>query len=308
MTMTRRSAGTLGTPPAPGVPGVGLFDFADYQQLAAAISEVLGLDAREVHERLFHEALYRGWNVSRAAERFGVTPHVYDAAMEGFYQQTDAFVLELAVVHLDPYVQEIDRRISEAIEAASRGAPAEILVLGDGIGTDSLRLALQGHRVTYFEFDGCSSAFARFRFERAGAGDRIRRVHRLADIPAGRFDVVVNREVLEHVERPLEVIEDIWRYLRPGGTAVVSESFGAIEPRFPTHLAESARYAGATPRLFVERGFRLIRIFPQARPVVFEKTTLDDRARFRTLPPPGPGRVGRLVRRVGRGILRRLRR
>lgn len=88
---------------------VGLFDFKDYWDLVQTVSQVLHLRKEEVQERLFYETLETGWNVSRAARAFGVTPHVYNKRMEEFYKQTDAFVFDLLVGHLNRYCQEIDQ-------------------------------------------------------------------------------------------------------------------------------------------------------------------------------------------------------
>lgn len=292
--------------PKPAAPLVGMFDFRDHEDLVETLSALLELEAREVRERLFQEALVTGWNVSRAAAECGLVPHVYDDSMEAFYARTNAFVFELAVIHQHPYCKEIDARVSAAIaERFPDPAGARVLVLGDGIGTDSLRLALAGCSVTYFEFEGYSSALARHRFARAGVLETVSMVHAVEEIPEGRFDVVVNREVLEHVKEPQSVIENIWRYLAPGGIAIVTESFGRVEPEFPTHLAENARYAGQTPRMFVDAGFRVVKVFPEARPMVFEKTDRSDLGRFGTLPRDRRTLLGRVLRRLASGTASR---
>lgn len=282
---------------------IGLFDVDGYDGMVGLLREALGLEEGTIHERLFHEALQTGWNVQRAAREFNLVPHVYNEEMERFYQATDAFVFELLVVHLTPNCRLIDRRVAEAVHdcAVRTGRPQRILALGDGIGTDSLRFASLGHDVTYFEFEGYSSAVARTRFRRAGVEDRITVIQRLEEIPRGGFDVVVNREVLEHVADPPAVVDDIWHYLRPGGVAVVTESFARVEPSFPTHLASNLRYAAHTPVLFVEAGFRLLGMNPDGRPMVFQKTDRMDRGRFHTLPGGVASRLKRLVRHAAGG-------
>lgn len=44
-------------------------------------------------------------------------------------------------------------------------------------------------------------------------------------LASGSFDVVVCTEVLEHVLRPFDAIDEIYRLLRPGGTLVASSPF-----------------------------------------------------------------------------------
>jgi len=137
----------------------GLFDFVDVRDMVGVVTKRLNLPKYEVCERLFWEAMDGGWNVRRAAEKFGVTPHVYDHRMEQFYKETDAFVFELLVWHLTPYCQEIHRRVEAEIFTLFKDRrDIDILVLGDGIGTESLRLACLGYGVCYFEFSGPSSS------------------------------------------------------------------------------------------------------------------------------------------------------
>jgi len=46
-------------------------------------------------------------------------------------------------------------------------------------------------------------------------------VSSLAEIPSSTIDVVISNHALEHVERPLDEVRELWRVLRPGGTAVL---------------------------------------------------------------------------------------
>lgn len=289
-------------------PLVGLFDFSDYWDMVHAVSQVLDLPEQEVQRRLFYEAIETGWNVSKAARTFGVTPHVYNRRMEEFYKQSDAFVFELLVGHLNRYCQEIDQRVAQAIDSRFGERKAlRILVLGDGIGTDSLRFAAMGYDVTYFEFEGYSSALAAYRFRREELNDRITMIHNLKDIPTQQFDVLICREVLEHVSDPPAVIDNIWGYLGDNGIAIITESFGRVEPEFPTHLTENKKYDGKTEFLFVKTGFRLLKSFPDRRPMVFQKTRKSDKSRFKSLVCQRQYVVRNTIRRVGRRLLRLIR-
>jgi 2-polyprenyl-3-methyl-5-hydroxy-6-metoxy-1,4-benzoquinol methylase len=265
---------------------VGAFDFKDYTDVVQSLSRVLDLAENEVQERLFNEAVCCGWNVSKAAEAFGVTPHVYNGRMEEFYKSTNAFVFETLVTHLNHFCQEVDRRVVEAVEAYfGENKRVKILALGDGIGSDSLRFAVIGHEVTYFEFQGYSAAFANYRFQRQGLDGKIRVLHQTADIPIQQFDVVLCREVLEHVNNPPELVENIWQYLKREGIAIVTESFGRVEPAFPTHLAENKKYDGKTEFLFADVGFYLLKSFSDKRPMIFRKVEKSDKTRYASLKP-----------------------
>jgi SAM-dependent methyltransferase len=287
---------------------VGLFDFSDYWDIVHVLSHALHLPEAEVHERLFKEAVDTGWNVRSAVSKFGATPHVYDGKMEEFYKHTDAFVFELLIAHQSPYVKEIDRRVTETIETQTNGNKnLQILFLGDGIGTDSLRFAEMGHNVTFFEFESPTSKFALYRFNRRGLNHRITVRHKLEDIPVGQFDVVICREVLEHVSDPPSVIDNVWGYLKNRGIAIITESFGRVEPAFPTHLAENQKYDGKTEHLFINAGFRLLSFFPDRRPMVFQKTEKSDNTRFKSLNHHQRYVIQGIIGRIGRYFLNRIR-
>ena len=278
---------------------LGLFDFDSFEELVSSLNVVLERGKSEIVPTLFFEAVETGTTVRQAAEEYGVTPHVHDEVMERFYSETDAFVFELVVGHIRDACKEIDRRVIEAVDRFGEGG--RMLCLGDGIGTDALRFAKAGFSVTYFEFDGPSSRFAQHRFSRAGVEDEIEVVHQLEEIPYDEYDVVVNREVLEHVYDPPQVIDDIWEYLRKEGIAVVTESFSRVDEKFPTHLASNEKYAGKTDLLFVRIGFSLLKIYPQWRPLVVRKTGKMVHSRYTSLLTKH--RIKDAARRVGRAAL-----
>jgi SAM-dependent methyltransferase len=278
---------------------VGLFDFDEYEEIVSLLTKNLKKDESDIRSTLFWEAIETGTTVRAAVEDFGLTPHVYDEKMRRFYETTDAFVFELIVVHMRDACKEIDHRVVESVNEFSKGN--RVLCLGDGIGTDSLRFAKAGFDVTYFEFEGPSSDVAQRRFARTETEGRIESIHELKNIPHERYDVVINREVLEHVPDPPGVIEDIWHYLDEEGLAVVTESFSRVEDRFPTHLASNQKYAGKTDRLFVEEGFILLDSYPGDRPLVFRKTEKTNSTRYDSLPLDYP--VRDFIRRTAKSIV-----
>ena len=267
----------------------GLAGIESYAELVRVLAEILNLPAQQVSERLFFEAMTSGWNVARSAQEFDVTPHLFNEQMQRLYENTDAFVFELVRSHLTRYCGVIDQRVAEAVTVRFPASlSTQVLLLGDGIGSDSIRFAQLGYTVTYFEFPGPSSRFAKWRFDRLGLVKSITMVPEPAAIPSGKFDVVVCREVLEHVPQPGGIIRDIGRYLKPGGIAVITESFARVEAGFTTHLRENKQFEDKTGILFAEAGFRLEQLYPQDRPWVFRKlpgasgSTLLPNARYLT--------------------------
>jgi SAM-dependent methyltransferase len=250
----------------------GLAGIGSYSELVKVLAEILGATPELISERLFFEAMTSGWNVSRSAQEFGVTPHVFNEQMQRLYENTDAFVFELIRSHLTRYCGVIDERVVEAVTARFLANPeTQVLLLGDGIGSDSLRFAQRGYTATYFEFPGPSARFALWRFKRLGLAEKITMLPSPDAIPPGKFDVVVCREVLEHVPQPGKIIQNIGRYLKPDGLAVITESFARVEAGFTTHLNENKRFEDKTEILFAEAGFCLEQLYPQDRPWVFRK-------------------------------------
>jgi len=279
----------------------GLLGFADFRDMVAAVAKILRIPKDDVYERLIWEAMRTGWNTRRALEEFGATPFVYNDCMEQLYERTDAFVFELLVWHLRPLCQEWDKRVIQEITAQFKDRrDIEILVLGDGIGTHSLKLATIGYRVCYFELGGPAATLAQYRFRRCDQEHHIKVIQKPAEIPTKGFDVIVCLEVLEHVSDPPEIVANIWRYLKPEGIAIITEGFGAVEPQYPTHLEKNLKYNGKTAELFVHAGFRVLKIYPDEKPFVFQKTDKEDLFRFATLRRAQKHRRLGLIKPVGK--------
>lgn len=97
-----------------------------------------------------------------------------------------------------------------------------LLEIGCGIGTDLLRFARGGARVTGVDFSETAVKLARRNMElHAQAPD----VFALADgaalpFPDRAFDVVYAHGVLQYAPDPRGIVEEARRVLRPGGTAM----------------------------------------------------------------------------------------
>ncbi len=233
-------------------------------EIVREIADFTGLPRAEVERRVAAEAGALGHNVARDVERFGVTPHVFDAAMETLYREGDGFIFETLVFWARPTRRVWTERALERVEhyRARRGLPRErvrVLTLGDGTGNDTLSLVKQGYSVDYFEVPGSRTFdFALRRFERYGVlGKQVRLVTEYERCLSGEYDVALSFEVLEHLPDPVQAIRDMRFMLREGGIALVTEAFGVFDPDLPTHLRTNTRYEGRLPHLFLAAGLPL---------------------------------------------------
>ncbi len=280
----------------------GLFDYAGPDDLVIDLAAVTGLEKEEVLRKLVSEYYRTGSNVVADAKKIGLDYHIFNEKMEEFYKKTNAFLFELAVTHQSPLCRQIDEKIMKSLLELRGGRPNnKLLVLGDGIGSDSLRFSALGFDVTYFEFEGYSSALAKRRFARTNF--QIKHISDLDRIPSNNFDFVVCREVLEHVSDPVAVIASINRYLTNNGYAIITESFERVEPDFPTHLQSNLKYAGKTVSMFVDSSFKFAGTIDDERPFIFQKSDADISGRRSSIPRRSV--VALSLRKLAFTILRR---
>lgn len=230
------------------------------------IEELTGLPRASVEAKIRQEVLEPNSLIVQDARRLGVDFHVYNDKMENFYKQTDSFIFSLPVEFSTPARQEVLKQIKTRIEAylirqteAGRSERIHLLMLGDGIGSDTLYLrAFLGDRVDFYYFDVPGSKtfdFAIKRFQKYNAD-----VHILTEydrIPQGFFDIVTSIEVLEHLPDPPRAIQQISGFLKVNGMALVTEFFSGVSPQYPSHLKSNLRYSGMTPFLFMAHGMVL---------------------------------------------------
>lgn len=252
-----------------------------YAEIVNEIAQFTTLSREEVEHRVWMQALQPGWNVLEDVSRFGVTPHLSNKKMDQLYEQGNGFIFETLVYWAKPERYHWTEQALERIKlyATRKNLPdakISILIFGDGTGNDSLYLASQGFHIDYFDVPGSKTfQFAMNRFKKYGFLDRVIRV--LPDYQScfhREYDIVISFEVLEHVPEPLATIRDIASTLKMGGIALITEDFGDIIPRLPTHLKASSKFLGQTPFLFLRNKMMLSWYSRQTlfKPMEFVKT------------------------------------
>jgi SAM-dependent methyltransferase len=235
-----------------------------YAEVVDEIVRFTVLPRDEVEYRVWMQALEPGWNVLQDMARFGVIPHINSENMTQLYREGNGFIFETMVFWAKQdrrsWTQEALERIKKyAMQSGRPNSEICILILGDGTGNDSLYLASHGFKVDYFDVPGSKIFdFAMKRFEAYGLlGHSIRPCPDYQTCLKQEYDIVISFEVLEHLPDPVAAIRDISSMLKMGGMALITDDFGDITTRLPTHLKSNSKFVGQTPFLFLKSNMLL---------------------------------------------------
>lgn len=147
-----------------------------------------------------------------------------------------------------PYDLEVFTRYLSAGQLCKGG---KVLDLGAGLGYGAFVLAQTAGSVVGIEADDASVAFSRQAWSPGASNLDFRQGDAsLIDEPDATFDVVTCFEVLEHTERPLDILREASRALKPNGRLV----FSTPDPGLFPYRVRRSPSAGKTPDELREAG------------------------------------------------------
>jgi 2-polyprenyl-3-methyl-5-hydroxy-6-metoxy-1,4-benzoquinol methylase len=199
--------------------------------LRADAGRFLGLDAASLEARM---ATARDERNRRWIE---ANPRTEEERNRLYASLGELDLLKYAAWHLEDAPKHLLH--DEAVALAQR-LGGSVLDCGGGIGDTALAFAANGVPVTYVDFPGPCSEFARMRWERFGCAG-----HVTALSPDdfwtkndGGFALVASFDVLEHLENPVRHALRYAELLRPGGRLFLTTCFRHSR-RNPDHLPEN---------------------------------------------------------------------
>ncbi|HEY6348455.1 MAG TPA: methyltransferase domain-containing protein [Candidatus Angelobacter sp.] len=184
-----------------------------------------------------------------------------EALAQWYRQNSELYMFAISAYNLDY------KRIRSNLKVLRFGRGA-CLDYGAGNGEVILELARRGHPATYYDVDGVSAKFARYRCQKRGLDvDFLHSREALAEAAGQRrFDTVFSLDVLEHLpDLPGQLIF-LAGLLNPGGLMLFDVPAGTTRSH-PMHLNHQVEVRS----LLTERGLREKRTLLQKLPFVKEE-------------------------------------
>ena len=243
-------------------------------EISAIIQPLSGLSTNEWRSQLREEGLRPGTACNTELQKMNIPCHADSKKLESLYHSSHAFLLELTSAFADKSRARMSQFVLHhclcKFEEKSR-----ILAVGDGLGFESIGLAAAGFHVDYQDSWGSKT--------HTGAQALAKHFLSSTVLPNINFttpgkhlqayQAIVCLEVIEHVSQPQAFLSEMAEQLAPGGTLIISESFGGVEPRWPTHLHSNIHFSGRLPLLCAEQGLELVDFNkePIFKPYIFRK-------------------------------------
>ena len=198
------------------------------------LSKITGTPAAVVEQKLGREFTSPG---STVAEAWKAAAPKSDEEITRFYQTTDAYLYDLAVVH-HTYERKQWRRT--AAKLLVEAGVKSLLDYGGGCGYDSVFFAGLGFNCVLYDASPNNVSLALLRAEEARVS-----IAASTSLPDRQFDGVYCTEVLEHLPDPLAELATMAKRVVPGGVVLLTHSFDLLGDSHPSHLARHKGFAPA---------------------------------------------------------------
>lgn len=169
--------------------------------------------------------------------------------------QESIFVEENYTVAYTHYVQHqrLVRFVAEALRERSTAMLAD-LGCGEGLNLLAVHRRAQREEIRYIGVDLDRAALQRAANRIAYRGYRNIELQ-VGDVldtglPAASVDVVLSSEVIEHLREPQRLLQEIWRVLAPGGTAMITTPNLSNYPRRAGDLVDRLLRGGLRDRAY----------------------------------------------------------
>jgi SAM-dependent methyltransferase len=168
--------------------------------------------------------------------------------MKGFYLQVFSLFPESIKRRINPLQYAVDAFVCSGVT----GDPKAV-VLDAGAGEGRYREALCHYRYLALDSTRGDSSWDYSRLD--VIGDLIK-----LPLASEHVDFVVNTQVLEHVSDPLQVLQELQRVLKAGGTLLLTAPQGWHEHQQPNDFYRFTRYS--LQRLLGDAGFTSFEVSP----------------------------------------------
>jgi len=142
----------------------------------------------------------------------------------------------------------------EFMEFASKRTKSSDKVLDAGAGSCPYRKYFSHAKYTSTDFKDTPDTSSNYKHDFICSLDKIPK-------PTESYDVIINTQVLEHVEYPQKVIEEFYRILKPSGKLFLTAPQGWGIHGEPYHFFNFTKYG--LESLFKNAGFKIIFINPR---------------------------------------------
>jgi ubiquinone/menaquinone biosynthesis C-methylase UbiE len=143
----------------------------------------------------------------------------------------DSFTTQAKMFAANPWVTD-DQRIQRLVAAARLKGDERVLDIATGPGYIAEAFARAAREVIGVDLTEAMLAIARERTQQRGVTNVIFRIGDAQNLPfeSEEFEIVVSRLALHHVQNPLQVVREMTRVVRRGGTVLIEDIFASEHP------------------------------------------------------------------------------